>query len=108
MDGFLSGYVGPAVSYAIVAIGWLAALFILNHIGLTKYSVLGPRFLAAAAIFSLFTSVFQLFAEGISTIGQTGLADITSKAAIVLGGGLSWVFGVAGSVFLVVSLFVKR
>lgn len=108
MDGLLSGYIPIVLSYAAVAIVWLTALAILHYTGLAKRSIWGTRCMVVAAVFSLFVSVFHMLAEGFSTIGQTEIADVVSKAAIVMGGTLSWIFGIAGCVFMSVALLMRR
>ncbi len=90
--------------YTAVAVGWLIALALLYYTRLAQCSVIGTKFLASGALFAIFTSAFQIFSDTLTSVGQADAGTYLSKAGLWVGGTISWIFCLVGTMFLVVGI----
>ncbi len=94
--------------YTAIALGWLAVLTLLYYTRLAQCSVIGTKFLAAGALFAVFTSAFQIFADTLISVGQAEAGTYLLKAGLWVGGTITWALCIIGTMFLVVGIISSK
>lgn len=94
--------------YTAVAVGWLVALALLYYTRLAQCSVIGTKLLASGALYAIFTSAFEIFSDALISVGQADAGNHLLKAGLWIGGTITWIFCLVGTMFLVVGIISSK